>query len=187
MNPLIVTTLSRESEIDSVKSFNDRFKNNFRIVTDMNISFGNVWKVESSDKSTVEWTKRFLRKFLEESDYDSLIKIDPDTKIQSLPTIPNDCDIAGDFRKSNMDWVWFGAYQFYTRESVQKILNDSLYTGYCIYQDIELAKSIIRLNLKAYNMSDVNGWCPDESPTELVSHLGRRPIERFPVGLMNFN
>lgn len=187
MNTLIITTLSRESEIDSVKSFSDRFGGNFRIVTDMDISFGNVWKVESSDKSTVEWTRRFLMRFLEELSFDSLIKIDPDTVIRSLPTIPDNCGVAGDFRKTNMGWVWFGAYQFYTREAVQKILNDSLFTGNCIYQDVALAQSIVRLNLKAYNMSDVNGWCPDENPIELVSHLGRRPITRLPSGLMNFN
>ena len=155
MNSLIIINVYSESELLSVKEFNNRFSNKLRIVSAMPIDFGTVWKVPDSDKSTVEWTRRFLRKFMDES-HDVLIKIDPDTIVKKFPEIPPHCDVAGDFRKTNMGWVWLGGCHYFTKNAVEKILEDPLYNGYCKYQDIQLAKSVQRLGLRAYNMSEID-------------------------------
>lgn len=176
MNTTIVTNYSSPKETAAVESLISRFGTSLRIVTPLSIAGGTIWQVPDSDKTTVEWTKRFLRVFLTES-ADILIKIDPDTVIKTLPDMPPKCDVAGDFRKTNIGWVWFGACQYYTRNAVERILSDPLYVGKCVYQDVELAESIKRMGLKAYNMPNVDGWSAPDS-TANVTHKGRHPIPK---------
>lgn len=180
MPTLIVCNVSSESEIPVVKGFSYRFGTDFRIVTNLNLGFGRVWKMESMAKTDAEWTRRFMRKFMDEN-YSTLLKIDPDTKIKSLPAMPAGCDVAGDFRQTNLGWLWLGAFQYFTRSAVEKILADPLYTGSCLYQDVSLASSVRRLGLKACNMEEVDGWCGPDSNSQ-VTHRGRALIERNPAG-----
>ena len=180
MKTLIVTNVYCDKEVNKAKIFNDRFGDDFRIVTHLDIGFGKVWKVDDYNKRTVEWTKRILRKFLEEP-YDVLLKIDPDVIIKSVPEMPLNCDVAGDFRKPSVGWIWFGACQYYTRSAVERILSDALYTGKCMYQDVELAKVIKRLSLKAYNMEEVDMWCEKDSPA-LITHRSQVFIQRLSSG-----
>jgi len=186
MNTLIITNVWLNREVNLVKSLNERFNPNFRIVTPLDINFGILWKVSDSIKNNVEWTKRYLRKFIEESSYDILVKIDPDTVIKTLPEMPEDCDVAGDFRKTGLGWIWFGACQYYTKNAVEQILSDNLFTGMCRYQDIELAKSIKRLNLRAYNMDEIDGWSKEGSVAQ-VTHRQCTPINRLPSGFITMN
>jgi hypothetical protein len=181
MNKLVVTNVWKEQEVELVKLLNDRFSPNFRIITPMNIEFGNVWKVSDSSKKTVEWTKRFLRKFIEEKSFDILLKIDPDIVVKNVPEMPDGYDVAGDFRRSSVGWVWFGGCQYYTRNAVEKLLNDPCYIGQSNFQDVEISKSIQRLNLKAYNMDEVDMW-GDEGSTAQMFHPRRTPMKRLPSG-----
>ena len=182
MDELIIINVYSKSELPSVIEFNNKFSYKLRIVSAMPINFGTVWKVPDSDKSTVEWSRRFLRKFMDES-YDVLIKIDPDTIVKTFPEIPCGCDVAGDFRKTNMGWVWFGGCQYFTRNAIEKILADDLFNGYCKYQDIQLAKSVQRLGLKAYNMNNIDAWNTIPS-TAAVIHKGRCNIVKLDGGLI---
>ena len=170
-----------ETEIEKVKLLNNRFSPDFRIITPLDISFGNVWNVPDANKRTVEWTKRFLRKFIEEKSFDILLKIDPDIIIKDVPEMPSDCDVAGDFRKAAAGWVWFGGCQYYTRNAVERLLADPLYVGKATFQDVELAKSVQRLNLKAYNMSEVDMW-GDEGSTAQMFHPRKSGVKRLPSG-----
>lgn len=181
MSKLIITNVWSDTEMEKVKLLNDRFSPNFRIVTALNIGFGSLWKVDGSSKRTVEWTKRFLRKFIEEKSFDILLKIDPDIIIKDVPEMPLDCDVAGDFRQSPAGWVWFGGCQYYTRNAVERLLSDPLYVGNSNFQDVELAKSVQRLNLKAYNMSEVDMW-GDEGSTAQMFHPRHTPLKRLPSG-----
>ena len=183
MNTLIIANVWSDKEIEKVEILNDRFFPNFRIVTNMDIGFGTVWKVPDSSKNTVEWTKRFLRKFMETKSFDILLKIDPDITIKSVPEMPVDCDIAGDFRISPVGWIWFGGCQYYTKNAVARILADPLYIGKSHFQDAELAKSVKRLNLRAYNMSEVDMWGDDDSMAEMF-HPRRTSMKRLPSGII---
>ena len=185
MNNLIITTVYKDSEISLARAHNDRYGDKLRIVSDLKLDFGNVWPVPDSNKFAVEWTKRFLRLFLNETEFDGLLKIDPDTTIRDLPLIP-DCDVAGDFRKSDVGWLWLGGFQFFTKHAVNQILNDSLYTGNCVFQDVELAKSIQRLNLKAYNLENIDCWNLTNDQNLLVYHPGKSKIKGLQSGFVTF-
>jgi len=183
MKTLIVSNVWTKNEVDKARNFSNILAPNFRIITDMDINFGIVWKVPDHDKRTVEWNRRILRKFLKESSYDVLLKIDPDITIRSIPDMPENCDVAGDFRKFGSNWVWFGACQYYTKSAVEKILGDVSYTGNCNFQDVALTKSVQRLNLRAYNMEEVDMWGKPDSTAKMF-HPEKTPQERLPIGLI---
>lgn len=186
MNTLMITNVWSDKEVEMVKLLNDRFSPGFRIVTNMKLGFGNIWKVPDANKRTVEWTKRFLRKFMETKSFDVLLKIDPDITITSVPVMPINCDVAGDFRKAGAGWVWFGGCQYYTKSAVEKILEDEEYVGSCTFQDVELAKSVKRLGLRAYNMNEVDMW-GDENSSAQMFHQKRTNIKRLPSGLITMD
>jgi hypothetical protein len=181
MSQIIVINYSRPQELALVQGHVERFGADVvRVVTNMETDFQNVWKFPTMDKKNVEWTKRFLEKFLAE-DADTMIKIDPDTVIKILPSMPVRAEAAGDFRKSNVGWIWFGACQYYRRTAVTKILADAKYTGMCMYQDMALASSVARCGLRAYNMPEINGWSRGDEDA-LVVHRGLSDIDRLPGG-----
>jgi len=184
MRALIVLNMWSFKELDEVKAHDAMFGDKLRIVTPLNIDFGNVWQVPDSMKLRVEWTKRFLRRFLQES-HDVLVKIDPDTVIKKLPDMPADCDVAGDFRKSSVGWVWLGACQYYTRSAVEKILSDPLYINGCYYQDAALASVVCRTGLRAFNMPEIDGWSQPGS-TSAVTHRAKSSIPKQPAGFVEF-
>jgi len=186
MKTLIVTNVWTKEEAEKARSFNDRLSPDFRIITDMKLDFGKVWEVPDHDKRTVEWNRRILQRFIKENSYDILLKIDPDIAVKSIPEMPENCDVAGDFRKFALNWVWFGACQYYTKAAVEKILGDSEYTGVCIFQDITLMKSVQRLNLRAYNMEEVDMWGKPDSTAQMF-HPETSPRERLPSGIIIFN
>jgi hypothetical protein len=186
MNPLIIANVWASHELAQVKALDLRFSPNFRVVTPLNLDFGTVWRVPDSNKYLVNWTKRFLVRFLQES-FDSLVKIDPDTVLSTLPAMPENCDVAGDFRKSPVGWVWLGACQYYTRAAVMMLLADPVYTGGCYFQDVALASSVARLNLRAYNMPEIDGWSLPDS-TAAVKHPshGSTVLSKRAPGLVDF-
>ena len=181
MKTLIVVHVFTEAEVPAVQAFSALFGDMLRIVTPMPLNFGTVWKVPDANKGMVEWTKRFLWR----EPYDVLVKIDPDTVIKgTLPPMPPNCDVAGDFRKSRVGWVWFGACQYYTRVAALKLRADPLYTGACIWQDVSLAAAVVRLGLQAFNMPEIDGW--GEDPSAVVTHKPKTVIPRLPPGPVTF-
>lgn len=177
MKTLVVVTVSSDKELAGARALNARFAPDFRIVTALDIDFGKIWAVPDANKHTVEWTRRFLEWFLSEP-YDVLLKVDPDTRIKKLPVMPAGCDVAGDFRITDMGWVWFGGFQYYTRSAVKKILADAQYTGGCLRQDVALAACVRRLGLRANNMAEVDCWCAPGALAD-VTHLRKNVIPRF--------
>lgn len=185
MNPLLVVNFHQQSELAAVSGFAGRFGKRFRGMSDLKTEF-TTWPVSSMKKTDAEWTKRFLRKFIEETEYDCLIKIDPDTIISGeLPLPVHGGDVAGDFRKSKFGWIWFGGYHFYTRAAAGKIVFDQEFSGYVPSQDLPQTKSVIRLNLKAEQLADVNCWKLATDPETIVSHPGYTAIPISPPGLLN--
>jgi hypothetical protein len=146
------------------------------------------WLVESMRKDNVEWTKRFLRSFIHQTDFDSLVKIDPDTTIHGgvFPLPEKSCDVAGDFRKCWFGWVWCGGYHFFTRKAAETLLNDPDYAGKSPTQDIPLTRAVIRNKLTAWNMEEVNGYARPGDPPSLIVHAGSLDIPRRPAGFVNF-
>jgi hypothetical protein len=184
MNPLIVVNFHRQSELAGVAVFAARFGESFRGVSDLKTPLTS-WPVLSMQKMDAEWTKRFLRLFLAEKNFDCLIKIDPDTSINGeLPLPVLGGDVAGDFRKSKFGWIWFGGYHFYTRAAAEKILADTLFDGRIVSQDIPQTKSVIRLGLKAEQLAGVNCWKMPEDADAIVSHFGHSRIPASPPGLI---
>lgn len=186
MKTLVIVTLSKTSELPAVRALSTKFGAALRIVTPLALDFApegtnSVWKVADTNKAVVEWTKRFLRQALAEP-FDVLVKVDPDTVFKGdLPAMP-DCDVAGDFRKAELGWVWLGACQYYRRSAIEKILADSHYIGFCMWQDIALARAVVRTGLRCYNMPEIDGW--GEDPSAVVTHLAKTSIPRMPPGLI---
>jgi hypothetical protein len=172
------------SETKRVQQLRKRFAKTLYVATSFKTEEPNTWHFESMRKGTVEWTKRLLVKFLE-TDEEYLIKIDPDTTIKRLPKPPEGCDVAGDFRRAPIGWIWLGAYQYFTRNAAEKLLADPEYKGVCAFQDYALCQSVIRTGLKAYNMPEVNGWSKTPGE-ELITHPGRTEIPRAPFGIVDW-
>lgn len=141
------------------------------------------WLFPDMDKSTVDWTKRLLARAVASGE--PLLKVDPDTTFHSVPPPPPDCDIAGDFRRSTVGWIWFGAYQYFTTLALQKFLSDPEYSGPCKFQDVALTQSARRTGLRAFNMPEVNGWVLPKHPPVAVMHRSRGSIQRLPPGFVD--
>lgn len=185
MKPLIVINFCKQSEMESVAAFAKRFGSDFRGVSNLKTAFTS-WPVDSMNKIGVEWTKRFLRRFMEETKYDCLIKIDPDTTITGELQFPiQGGDVAGDFRHSKFGWIWFGGYHFFTRAAVERILSDSEYVGSSFLQDIPLTQSVIRMGLKTEQLQSVNCWKLRGDADTAVSHAGRTKIPISLPGLIS--
>lgn len=188
MNPLVVVNYSTPDELPALRNLARLLGPNLVVVTTETLDFTPVWLFDSMDKSDVEWTKRLLRQYRQaDASYDCLIKIDPDTEINTvpLPDFPKNSDVAGDFRKAEKGWVWFGACQYFTNEAVDRLLADRYYVGITDYQDTALARSVIRCRLGAVNMPEVNGWNYAKTPVQ-ISHPGRSIIVRPPFGRVIF-
>lgn len=187
MNPLVVVNFHHADELPQVARLAKIIGPNFRGVSHLDTPL-TAWRFDSMRKFNVEWTKRFLRQFLETKSFDTLIKLDPDTVINSsilpLPDLP--CHVAGDFRKSWFGWVWFGGYQFFSRHAAQSLLDDPEYTGNCPVQDMPLTQSVIRQKLTAYNLPFVNCCKTKTDGPALVEHRGGVLINRQPPGLVSF-
>jgi hypothetical protein len=188
MNALVLVNYSQPKELEMVKNLAKKLGPNLIVATTQPLDFTPTWIFDSMDKKDVEWTKRLLRKFIEsESTFDTLIKIDPDTQITRLPLpeFPADADVAGDFRKAPAGWVWFGACQYFSKDTITKILADKYYFGTVRFQDVALVQSIIRVGLRAVNMLEIDGWALGPSTSQIV-HPGCTRIKRIPAGLVNF-
>ena len=187
MNPLVVVNFHRADELPKVARLSNIIGENFRGISNFEIPMTS-WRFDSMRKFDVEWTKRFLRRFLEETQFDCLVKIDPDTKLKGhLPLPENRCDVAGDFRYYIHGWVWFGGYHFFTRRAVEILLNDPLYSGISPIQDMPLTQAVVRNHLTALNMADVNCCRIPFEPKTIVSHPARYFIPRLPPGIIDFN
>lgn len=187
MNPLVVVNFYRETELPKVAALAKIIGPNFRGVSHLDTPLTS-WRFDSMRKFNVEWTKRFMRQFLENKSFDVLIKVDPDTVINGpvLPVPDLPCHVAGDFRKSWFGWVWFGGYHFFSRPAVEAILADPDYTGNCPTQDMTLAQSVSRLKLTAYNLPFVNCCKTKNDGPALVEHRGGVLIDRLPPGRVSF-
>lgn len=183
----IYLNCSTAREFDRVHSLVQQFPDQIVVMTnqDLFLDRAEPIKVSNMNKTTVDWTKRFLRHFVE-TGHGDMVKIDPDTFVRRFPEIPK-CDVAGDFRYHNNRWIWMGGFQYFTRDAVIKILNDEHYQGTCIYQDWALADSVRRLNLDAKNLHSVNCWgdVPDKEAD--VFHRGSIRIKRAELGSVEFN
>lgn len=168
---MIIVNYTNPEEAQGVKNLRDRFGSSLKVIS------------VPRDKRYVEWTKFMLVKFLESKD-EFLIKVDPDTIFNDSIQPTEECDIAGDFRKTSR-WIWFGAWQFYTRKAAALLLSDPLYTGRCVHQDVALVASAHRLGLLAYNMPHdrLNAWALPEEKADVI-HFGRSDIKKQSTGII---
>lgn len=166
------------------------FGSSFRLVT-MAGMFNEVpdaqkWIVPDHNKHNVEWTKRFLRRFIESGE-SWMVKLDPDVEIApGTVMIPGEpCDVAGDFR-TMFQGLLFVSSHYMTRSAAQRLVADTAYAGDCTYQDVPIAAAVMRNHFKALNWSKVNGWArPGDKPTP-ITHPGRSDLARLPLGVIQF-
>jgi hypothetical protein len=185
---IIATTISRPAELDGVQLQFKRFGKELRVVA-LSVPDGipedQVWIVKDMDKRTVNWTRRIFEMFLKTSE-DVLIKTDPDSVFSDDETVLaplRKSDVAGDFRQAQLGMVFLGGFQYFTRHACEVLLADRKFNGFCIYQDIELAKAIARNKLVAYNMPGVNShWVLGDAKKYVVIHHGNGTLKRLAGG-----
>lgn len=184
MKPLLVVNFYRWEEIPAVQELYERFTDIFFGISNLKTKF-TTHRVDSMEKHDVNWTKRFLsRVFFQE--FTHLIKVDPDTKIDELIIPDVDFDVAGDFRHYKHGWLWFGGYHVFTRSAAMKLAMDTKYIGHTATQDGPLTKAVIRNEMIAYNMAEVNCWKKAGDLDTPISHRGSTDIKRLPEGFIKF-
>ena len=185
---IIATTISRPAELDGVRRQFKRFGNDLRVIA-LSVPEGipeeQVWLVNDMNKRDVNWTRRIFEMFLKTSD-DILVKTDPDSIFSDDETTfapLRKSDVAGDFRRAQLGMVFLGGFQYYTRHACEVILADKKFEGFCIFQDVELAKAIARNKLIAYNMPGVNShWVAGDAKKYVVIHHGNGTLKRLKGG-----
>lgn len=138
----------------------------------------------SLDKTSSGWSLRWISEALK-TDARAFVKIDPDTVISHEIEIPDEAEVAGDFRRTGLGIVWFGAFQYLTRRAAEKMLASGQDVA-CKYQDVYLGNLAKNLQLVAHNLEEVNGWRRQEDSEAAVEHCGRSVISRLPFGVVNW-
>jgi hypothetical protein len=180
-----------EKERDGVDRHYAMFRESFRLVTMAGmfpeIPDSNKLIVTDKNLRNVEWTKRFLRLFIDSGE-PWMVKLDPDVEIQDGTEMKpsEECDVAGDFRTMFQGLLFVGSFHYITRQAAISLVNDSHYSGTCLYEDVPLAASVMRNHLKALNWEKVNAWAIDGDPITPIYHKGRSKLNRLPLGIIKF-